>query len=342
MESNTKIAPLHSVGAQTLIEAVLPPTVWLVDGLLQTGSTNLICSLPKYGKSILCLQLGHSVATGTPFLGRPTVQADVAYLCLEDKLKRLQERLWRITDETSDRLRLITQAGTLATGLIEQMRAFLKTYPDTKLFILDTLQVARGNTQDYSYSSDYADLRSFKTFADENDVCLVIVHHLRKLESATDQFSDIAGTVGISGAVDGMIVMRKESRSSLDCRLSITGRDVEYTEMKLHRNGMCWEFVEQLSEEEAFDESVPEEVKRAARYIEFYGAWSGLTSELVNELELDGIRPAVMGKKLSQFHSWLLSQGVRCTSEHTRAGTVVTLVALDTIHHIRQCDGEEP
>lgn len=325
MRDSSNIQPLQSIGAQTLMEAVLPSTVWLVDGLLPTASTNLLCSPPKFGKSIFCMQLGHAVSTGTPFLGKPTTQAGVAYLCLEDKPQRLQERLWRIADESSDRFRLIMRSETLSTGLLGQMRDYLDKYPDTRLFILDTLQVVRGSTTDYSYSADYADLRRFKQFADENDVCLVIVHHLRKMESASDEFADIAGTVGISGAVDGMLIMKKSDRASRDCRLVVTGRDVEYTEMKLRRNGMRWEFVEQLSEDEAIEESVPFAVKKVARYMSLYGPWEGKTSELAEECELEGVRPAVLGKQLSQFRAWLLSQGVLYQSRHTREGTVVEL-----------------
>lgn len=51
MRDSSNIQPLQSIGAQTLMEAVLPSTVWLVDGLLPTASTNLLCSPPKFGKS---------------------------------------------------------------------------------------------------------------------------------------------------------------------------------------------------------------------------------------------------------------------------------------------------
>lgn len=64
---------LESIGAQELMEEVLKPPVWLVEGLLPTSSTNLLCSPPKFGKSILCLQLCQSVAMGQPFLEKATV-----------------------------------------------------------------------------------------------------------------------------------------------------------------------------------------------------------------------------------------------------------------------------
>ena len=88
----------ESIGAQELMEEVLKPPVWLVEGLLPTSSTNLLCSPPKFGKSILCLQLCQSVAMGQPFLGKATVRAGAIYLCLEDTKYRLQHRLWALAD----------------------------------------------------------------------------------------------------------------------------------------------------------------------------------------------------------------------------------------------------
>ena len=173
--------PLESIGAQTLMEEVLEQRPWLIDGLLPIPSTALLCSPPKYGKSLLSLKAGHCVATGSDFLNKKVERAGVAYLCLEDQAHRLQQRLWQLADESSDRLRLITRAETLGHGLIEQMQRFLEDYEDTKLFIIDTLQITRDSTTDYSYASDYADLRKYKSFADDNGVCVLIVNAVRRL-----------------------------------------------------------------------------------------------------------------------------------------------------------------
>lgn len=320
---------LESVGAQELMEEVLKPPVWLVEDLLPTSSTNLLCSPPKFGKSILCLQLCQSVAMGQPFLGRATVQAGAIYLCLEDTKFRLQRRLWALTDESVNDFRLVPQAATLAEGLVEQLEGLLLDFPNSKLFIVDTLQVARGNSGDYSYANDYADLRQFKSFADRHDVCVLIVHHLRKAESASDQFMDISGTTAISGAVDGMMVMQKEKRSSAECRLSVTGRDVEYVELLLTRNGMRWEFVEQLTESEAYEASVPDAVKTVAEWLACDTCrWSGTASELLEAAGIAGTSPATIGKLLAQHSDWLRQRGISFTRSRTGACRSINLALL--------------
>lgn len=320
---------LESVGAQELMEEVLKPPVWLVEDLLPTSSTNLLCSPPKFGKSILCLQLCQSVVMGQPFLGRATVQAGAIYLCLEDTKFRLQHRLWALTDESVNDFRLVPQAATLAEGLVEQLEGLLFDYPHTKLFIIDTLQVARGNSGDYSYANDYADLRQFKSFADRHDVCVLIVHHLRKAENASDQFMDISGTTAISGAVDGMMVMQKEKRSSAECRLSVTGRDVEYVELLLTRNGIRWEFVEQLTESEAYEASIPDAVKAIAEWLACGTCrWSGTASELLEVAGMAGMSSAAIGKLLAQHSDWLRQQGISYTRSRTGVSRNINLALL--------------
>lgn len=318
------VAKLESIGAQELMEEVLNPPVWLVDGLFPTSSTNLLCSPPKFGKSILCLQLCHSVAMGQPFLGKATVQAGSIYLCLEDTKYRLQHRLWALADESVDDFRLVPQAATLPEGLIEQLEGLLLDYPSTKLFVVDTLQVARGNSGDYCYANDYADLRLFKSFADRHDVCVLIVHHLRKAQSPSDQFMDISGTTAISGAVDGMLVMQKEKRSSSDCKLSVTGRDVEYAELMLRRDGMRWTFVEQLTESEAYETSVPCSVRQVVEWLaEGTCRWSGTASDLIDAVGIEGVSPAVLGKQLAQHSDWLRQQGVQFTRSRTGSARAI-------------------
>lgn len=266
---------------------------------------------------------------GQPFLGKATVQAGAIYLCLEDTKYRLQHRLWALADESVDDFRLVPQAATLAEGLIGQLEGLLLDYPGAKLFVVDTLQVARGNSGDYSHANDYADLRQFKSFADRHDVCVLIVHHLRKAESASDQFMDISGTTAISAAADGMMVMQKEKRSSSDCRLSVTGRDVEYAELVLRREGISWEFVEQITEAEAYEASIPDAVKAVANWLaDGVCRWSGTVSELIDAIGIDGISPAVLGKQLAQHNEWLRQQGVSFTRRRTGSSRSIELLLL--------------
>ena len=122
------------------------------------------------------------------------------------------------------------------------MSAFLTKHPDTVLVIIDTLQMIRP-IHDATYANDYRDLSVLKRLADKHDIAILLIHHLRK-ETADDVFSRISGTTAISGAVDSSFTLVEERRGSGRAKLSCIGRDIEYRELTLERNGEnVWELV---------------------------------------------------------------------------------------------------
>ncbi|MBE6465281.1 MAG: AAA family ATPase [Coriobacteriaceae bacterium] len=319
-------ATLEWVGAQTLMEMVLPEATWLVKGLLNTGVVAIFASRPKKGKSWMCLQLGRAVSMGEEFLGMETSRADVVYFCLEDNRRRLQTRLWALSDEAADSLRLVVAAGTLQTGLIGQIRDHLAAFPATKLVIIDTLQVVREASTDYSYSADYSDLRLFKKLAEEADVCVLLVHHLRKMEDPNDSFTDISGTTGISGAVDTMIVLKEQGRGSGRFTLTATGRDVEHCAKVIEHKDAGWVLIDSLDDEQIRAQSVPNCIVEVVRFMEIRGKdWEGSSSELLDEARLDAPNAAVLGKWLSQHRHFLSEHGVDYRFRATNSKRVVTL-----------------
>ena len=60
----------------------------------------------------------------------------------------------------------------------------------------------------YSYASDYEIVTKLKTFSDRYGICLLVVHHTRKME-AEDSFDMISGTNGLLGAADGAFIMQR-------------------------------------------------------------------------------------------------------------------------------------
>lgn len=320
---------IKGVGAQTLMEKILKKPVWLVEGLLSTSCACVLASPPKYGKSFFALQLGQSVAMGEPFLGYKTTKSPVLYLALEDVPTRVQSRLWGLTDESTDDFVIATEALTLGGGLTGQLEDYLEDYPDTKLFIIDTLQVARDASADYSYSSDYADMRTLKAFSDRCGVCVLVLTHLRKMICPSDSFANITGTTGISGAVDQMMVMQKDSRHDAITALEVTGRDIPDTVLKLRRNGTLWEMVEKIDGEQLEAESVPDCVKLIAQgVLDLESGWSGTVTDLIQYFGIDGVTPAALGKLLAQHRDWMGRNGVGFTSKRTASARTVSLCPM--------------
>ena len=228
IEQNVETGSWFSSAA--LMAHPLPELYYLVEGFLPQGLV-LLASPPKYGKSWLALQLCLAVSRGEPFLGMPARQATCLYLALEDGKQRLQKRLTRLAgaDAGSRALYFETRASTIADGLLVYLESFVARHPDCRLVVIDTLQKVRGESASSSsaYAADYADIGALKAFADRMGLCLVLVHHLRKMSDDADPFNRIAGSNGIFGAADAALVLTRAKREDAQTTLDLTGRDVE-------------------------------------------------------------------------------------------------------------------
>ena len=237
----------------------LPRLRYVAEGLLPQGLV-LLASPPKYGKSWLALDLCLSVASGKPFLGRTCQRGECLYLALEDGEQRLQSRMSRLLGDQPAPAGLFyqTKAVSLDNGLLTNLDFFAVKYPRARLIVIDTLQKIRGEERTSSsvYAADYAVMGQLKEFADRHGICLLLVHHLRKMSDDADPFNRIAGSNGIFGAADAAMVLARSKRSDPRTTLSLTGRDVEEQELILtFDKARCrWQVLGDADEVEAQDE----------------------------------------------------------------------------------------
>ena len=183
--------PLITVDGRTLMDRPLELPNFVVDTLISQG-LHILAGSPKVGKSWLALWLAVTVAKGEPVWNMTTKQGTTLYLCLEDSVLRIQNRLFEITEDAPDSVHFCTECALIGQGLEEQVDAFLADHPDTVLVIIDTLQMVRP-IHDATYANDYRDLSVLKRLADKHGIALLLIHHLRK-ESADDVFNRISGT----------------------------------------------------------------------------------------------------------------------------------------------------
>ena len=272
---------LAVINGETLMDMDFPATKFCVETLLPQG----ICMLggaPKVGKSWLVLDLCLKVAKGEPLWDLPTRQGTVLYLCLEDSMRRIKERLWKITDEAPDNIHFANEARTINDGLADQLRAFVQTYPDTVLIVIDTFQIIRNNSQDISYASEYEEMRLLKSIADELNVTILLVHHLRK-QSNRDPLNMLSGTTGISGALDAVFVLEKLDRGSDGATLKCTGRDIQNRnlELRLSKENCVWcRISDSLTEPTLM---LPEPMREFVEFMKQKMYFRGSNTELVNE-----------------------------------------------------------
>ena len=288
------------VSMEDIYGMVFSPKEWIIKGILRSG-LYILAGAPKVGKSFLVGQIAYHVSTGRPLWGYPVHRSPVLYMALEDDHQRLQERMFRMFGlESTKDLYFSISAKNLREGLEEQIAGFVKDHPGTRLIIIDTLKKIRpGDDDTYSYARDYADMTQLKKIADDNGICLLLVHHTRKKEDESDAFNTVSGTNGLTGAADGSFIFAKKRRTDSDAVLQFTGRDLQDQIFYLSKNRetLTWEL--DRVEVEDFTPS-PDPVLIAVSQIVTADTpqWSGSPTELAEALSED-ISPIALTKHLN-------------------------------------------
>ena len=309
---------LQTVNADTLLYEPLEKPSFVVDGLIPTGLI-LFCGSQKIGKSWLMLKLCLCVSQGIPLWDMPTREGDVLYLCLEDTFCRIQDRLFRLTDEASERLHFAVASDKLSDGLIVQLEDYLKEYPDSRLIVIDTLQKVRTASKDNAYASDYGDISLIKDFADRHSLAVIVVHHIRK-QNDSDVFNKVSGTTGLTGSADATFVLEQENRASNAAKLYVTGRDTPYQEFTLRFRDCSWELVERKEQEQIERESIPDILFRLVKFMQGREEWTGTATELLEQMGETGMPPNIMTKRLNEYRASFLSENNIRYGYHRKKG----------------------
>lgn len=311
---------------ETLCQQPLLPIPYVVDGLLAPG-LYLLGGSPKVGKSWMALQLCLAVSRGVPFLGRETRKSAVLYLALEDGPRRLHARAVRLCETAPSGVYLCSDAPCIGQGLEELLREIIGQNPGIRLVIIDTLQKVRAPQQyGVSYSGDYQDVAALKTLADELQICLLVIHHLRKMGDA-DPMNRLSGTNGLSGAADGMLILAREKRQEGTATLTATGRDIEDLEEQLQFSDCRWYPVTAESRLQMDQILGPlQALLRETR------EFAGTATELAALLGREGwvFTPAALSKYIQTHAEWLAQAGIQVEARRTNQKRTLLL---------RQCPG---
>ena len=299
---------LQTVSMTELYDTLYPPRTPVVDGFLY-GGTYLFVGAPKVGKSFFMGQLAYHIAMGIPLWDYPVRKGTVLYLALEDDYARLQRRLSQMFGiESADNLYFATQAKTLKEGLDGELEEFVKQHTDARLIIIDTLQKVRevgGET--FSYSNDYEIVTKLKAFSDKYGICLLVVHHTRKMESG-DSFDMISGTNGLLGAADGAFIMQKKKRTDNTAVLDIVGRDQPDQELTIEfdRERCIWKF--KKAETELWKQPPNPLLEAINEFLsEARPEWEGTATELLKQLPDMQLSANVLSRRLNVVNSQLLN-----------------------------------
>lgn len=228
--------PLFPIGKKPTIGRIcdlqkvqFPPIRWAIPDLVPEGLT-LLGGKPKLGKSWLLLALLIAVASGASALGCIDVeQGEVLYISMEDKEKRLRNRVNKVNDNraVSENFHYATSWPRLNEGGLEYLEEWIQEHPRVRLIGIDTWAKIkpRSRRNGQQYEEDYEALAPLQELAAKYAVPIIVVHHMRK-EEAEDPVDMILGSTANAGAVDGFLLLYRK-RGETDARLYVDGRDIE-------------------------------------------------------------------------------------------------------------------
>lgn len=325
-ESQYEYKRLGVIGSIELTDERFKRAGFLVDSFLKPGLT-ILAGSPKIGKSWLVLQLCLTIAKGGSFWGMDTVQSTVLYIDLEDSEQRMQERLIRSTEEASDNLKIAFECSQLGEGLADEIRHFVDEYPDTRLVVIDTFQKIRMPLGQMSYAVDYAEISHLKRVADELNICVLLVHHTRKL-SDSDFMNEISGTNGIAGSADTLMVLKKPKRTDRKATLFCTGRDIEdrTLELMLDKVTCQWKMTSDSLIKD--NENIPEIIIKLMEYMKSIGRFDGSNSVFCEGFAGFCGKPVTVNYLKRQMNRWryeLEDMGVCFLSYRTRHGRLLVI-----------------
>lgn len=363
---STEQAKLEYITSAELMEMQLPPIKYTVEEILPAGLT-VFAGAPKVGKSLFVLKLCMAVAKGDNFWCYPTRKGTVLYLALEDPMGRLQKRLHSLADEGTDKLCITTRAPRLDEGLLDELKTFKLTHPDTALIVIDTFMLVRApakNNGQNMYERDYVEMHQFQQFALENDISVLLVHHGKKAEES-DPYKQASGSMGMTAAADGYLLLKRLDRINREGTLYVSGRDMETRDIKIKMSDdALWELAEEVEyEADSWDPYIRAIVlyltsqtniaklsvgtgKQRKEYNTLRIQATELCDGINAYLQLTGeemLKPNMVKKKLIQYHTQLEELGFRFESERTsNSRTLIFYLLLDRAKVLRFVDGKLP
>ena len=324
IEDAMGIKRLHTITSDVLFEKQLEKRKFIVEGLLPEGLT-VLSGDPKAGKSFFALNLAVSVAKGVPFLCFPTAKSEVLYFSFKKKKKRLQQRLFEMSDDTFSGLTFSNDVLRLGDGFIETIEDYLQKNPGTKLVVVDTLNYIRPEKQGTNmYKNDYDDMIKLHRLTMQYGIAMLILHHNKKGDEE-DPLRSISGSMGISGGVDNVIVINKPKKKESASTIQVVGRDMPPFEMKIVQsdNGV-WTLAEEKTVEE---KKISIEIQAAYIFYCLVNEYkepmkispTDLSNALHERLSVS-VPPTMIKKKLTAEHEDLELLGLKFDYERTKQG----------------------
>jgi AAA domain len=294
------------IDGDNLMTKEFPPLVWAVEDILPQGVC-LFAAPPKAGKSFIAVDVAVAVACGGKALGRIGVtQGDVLYIGLEDSERRLQDRVFTLTEgeipECMDRIewQTIDSGWVGGDAGLSGMQEWVDSVDDPRLIVIDTLRKHEPQLDEAknSYLVEQELMLRYKRFADRYNLTILFVHHDNKANDDGDWLNKFSGTKGLTGGADTLwyLDFKRGDRTGF---LRIDGRDVVADDVPIHKvKGRPFWIADECPNDLSELMDVTEFQERILNHIREYGPTS-----------VDALRTIFPGSGLDQAATMLIVAG---------------------------------
>lgn len=225
----------------------------IIESFLYPGLTTL-SGYEKVGKSILTRQMAVAIRLGEKLFGKfSTQEAGVLYSLFEGDEEEIgnhfrlmfENRGLDVNDNYNLHIKIPSIKYTIGDDLEEYIRFYNdKIIDDLKLVILDPLGriMPSGISDSNDFTENYSLFGGLNELALELDINILIVHHLRKTESA-NPYNQVLGSKALTAAATTNWILSKRFHYSKG-KLMIVGRkmaDKSY-ELYLNPDTLEWEY----------------------------------------------------------------------------------------------------
>jgi len=279
----------YITGKELMVREFKEPP-WFLLGFLPKGLL-IFGGKPKAGKSLMVGNLVIAVVTGGMFFNLKLEQQTVLLLGLEDTYRRLQDRFRKMTiDSGADLSRLIifNEFAKADQGGMKDLEEMILLHKPG-LVVIDTLKKFKSasNAKKQLYDENYDSVDEIKKMADRHSITIILVHHLRKMESE-DPFDTFSGSLGLTAAADSLWVMQNGKGGMA---LNMTGRDMEPSAkaIKLHPESLTWHILGDADEvqKSSQQQAIFDCLKNSATPLkprDVHGLVDGISYEVVRKL----------------------------------------------------------
>lgn len=290
---------------------------FIVDDLVPIGLT-LLGGAPKSGKTLLAMQLVHSLSLGKPFLGYNTEHTKTLYLALEDSQQSFKERYQQFNVELNENCLFRFGSTTM-----HELETILKCNPNIGCVVIDTFALFRTN-KDIQYQQEYDEVKLIRDLALRYKCSIILIHHTKKSYNPKEPFNGFLGSSGLTAGVDTMIILERLSQKQRAI-LSVTGKNQPMVQIPLGLNeNLIWSVTEREEDDEEVDPSVIIVMNYVYKVKQVKDTMQNLCSQLGLKLT-----PNQLSKRLSDHEEILKANGIEMKRMRSQSKRFICLTLID-------------